>query len=432
MRLGGSTLIVTPPVGSRHLAGGLRVKPTAASDPLSRDIVLTEGVLVRGHTTDERTNEPVRGRVDYYAYETNPALQQTDSLFPAASRDRHGIEIGVDGRFEIPVLPGKGILGFNAGEEFQRGLGIEAIDCPKISGKNYLQFVTSPTRCQASSLNLVLAIDPQPNENEFTVSATLRSVPDIPGRVLSPAGQPLADFFIEGIRNVWPKNEGETFTIKGYTPAEKRWLLVYHRPLDLAGYYVLEGQPPEKVEINLRPAATFLGRILDEEGLPLEIPQIDADVTAPGTAGQSAGIRALPLDEDAAGHSRIPHSDANGRFTLRGIVPGLKYTATVHLPTRRPIGKFTIFVDATAEPGEIKDLGDLRPSPVKPDAAKVPEKSKDDGADDGKPKSGSKSTDGAAAHGAAKAPAGVAPNSVLGTQAAARTTSETKQDADVT
>ena len=129
-------------------------------------------------------------------------------------------EIDADGRYKFPVLPGKGILGFNAGEDFQRGLGIDTIDChrsPGSSGRSYIEFDTAPTACDASGLNLVVAINPKPDDNELTVNTMLRSVPDIPGRVLSPDGQALADYYIDGAQRgfAWRRNEGETFDRNG-------------------------------------------------------------------------------------------------------------------------------------------------------------------------------------------------------------------------
>ena len=55
----------------------------------------------------------------------------------------------------------------------------------------------------------------------------------------------------------------------------------------------------------------------------------------------------------------------DGRFRFTGLVPGLKYGASVMDGVITQIGE--LFQDVTVAPGEMKDLGDLKVIPLKRD-----------------------------------------------------------------
>ncbi len=362
---GNNELLITPPEGSRHLAGGVRVTTTAATRPLVRDISLAPGVLVRGRVIDETTGKPLRGRLEYFAYKTNSRAMESDSL--RQGNTHTAFHPDAEGRFEIPVLPGPGILALRAGTEFPDGVGADAIDCAREgTGRNSIVFVTLPTWCNASAHNLLVPINPQPEDDELTVNLGLRrSGVDIPGRVLAPDGQPLANYRIFGANRhaVWPRNAGANFKIVGYNPSETRRLIIYHAERNLVGHHDLTGEPPKVLEITLRPAATLVGRVFDADGgAALEQVNITSRM-------DMAFLRGEPSSADLAyGVFQMDvKTDSNGRFELKGIVPGLKYTAHLNFFPPDLIEKRLksslqgpIFTDVTAEAGETKDLGDLQ------------------------------------------------------------------------
>jgi hypothetical protein len=52
-------------------------------------------------------------------------------------------------------------------------------------------------------------------------------------------------------------------------------------------------------------------------------------------------------------------TDEAGRFSVEGLVPGLRYS--LHVESEGAMfGKSLVFKDVTLEPGETRDLGDLR------------------------------------------------------------------------
>jgi len=388
--LGRSAVSVMPPAGSRQIAGGVSLNLEPGSQPINRDIRLTEGIPVHGRTANERTGKPVPGQLRYFASRANPHVKESDSL--ARFSFHANFRPDGDGRFEIPVLPGQGILAFDAGQQFPYGVGADGITFarPKGSGQsNWIE--TAPSDCYTGGQNLLVPIDPKPDDTVVNVDLKLRSGTDIPGRALSPEGQPLTDYFVAGATGnpPWSMSKGEEFNVIGYFPSEKRRLTLYHPGRNLAAIYDLAGQPPAKLEIRLQPAATLVGRILDADGKPMK------NVTVMNNMPRMVSFKGNLLDQDRergvipfGGYGLVFTTDAEGRFELKGIVPDLKYTATVIGPKQE--GKFlmtsrlgVIFTDITAKPSEIKQLGDLR---IKADQTRSNNRRKTAGAAEGKSK----------------------------------------------
>ena len=214
--------------------------------------------------------------------------------------------------------------------------------------------------------SLMTPVEPAEGAVEQTINFSVRSAASVSGRALAPDGEPLRDFYVVGAESHAPyrRNENTSFTVVGYFPTEPRRLIAYHPGRNLVGFHDLSGEPPERIDIPLRPAATFVGRLLDADGHPLEAIQITSerqDVLA-------AGDNAKPENRDRSfvvfgSPSASVLTDANGRFEIKGVIPGLKYSTLAYIPTSvgnrvlpqpRPL-----FTDMIAGPGETKDLGDL-------------------------------------------------------------------------
>jgi protocatechuate 3,4-dioxygenase beta subunit len=375
---GETDLVVSPPAGSRHLRGGAEVKSTAGSRLVTRDIALAEGVLVKGRAIDERTGKPVAGRVAYFASETNPWLKNTDSLHSFVSEGGAGTD--TEGRFEIAALPGSGILAFDAAfsadSQFPQGVGAERIEIPQ---NRFKRFRTVPTQLSANLYNLLVPISPRAEDRDCVVELKLRSGVNVSVRVAAFDGQPLGEYYVLGARaHAWwmPFTENR-FTIAGCFPAETRRLSFYQAARNLVASYDLVGIPPEPPQVTLRPAGRIAGRVLDQDGHPMQ----NADISG----GGRGPLRASPghlADMERNRGEMVPgrpggyvSTDADGRFELKGIIPGFKYTGHVSVPKRfgnRMLPeRFTIFTDVTVKAGEMKQLGDLR---LKPQEADVPRK----------------------------------------------------------
>ncbi len=373
--LGKSKLMVVPPIGTRHLQRDFDVTTTAGSQPLTSDVRLTAGILVRGQVTDSRASKPVMGNLDYQPAETNPDRLQTDRY----GRGQYRYATDQEGRFEIPVLPGKGLLLFRAkgfSDDYPRGMFADHVDGLRAAPAN--EFRDFPYLTYTSNAHLSVPIDLEPQPDELSVRLTLRSGVSVSGRVLTPEGQPLSGYYlfstlsgpvgVSRTNGAWRYHEAETFTLAGYFPTETRTLMFYHSARNLVGVYRLSGEPPEKLEITLHPGAKILGRLIDEVGLPLKNAVISRRGRQyPPPAGEAAHDRELGVILTEL-NGRHVSTDQDGRFELPGIIPGLKYSADVRIPQDEP-GKMSrsifgqIFTDVTAGPGEVKQLGELRVKP---------------------------------------------------------------------
>ncbi len=135
-------------------------------------------------------------------------------------------------------------------------------------------------------------------------------------------------------------------------------MTVTHEGRKLIGSVLLRGDEVGPVSIKLQPWGSISGRIVDDEGRPRKsvfignprgskVDNPETDDILPG-ADWNNGIRV----------------DADGRFTIEGLVPGLKYDANTRASALEFFGD--LFKDVTVAPGEAKDLGDRKVQPQKP------------------------------------------------------------------
>ena len=124
----GFKLFTEAPAGQPYVNCGF-ISPAgdAKPGPITFDIALKRGVLVRGRLTDKATGKPVRGHVEYYAFQDNAHVDE----FPNFKRESQVTSFfmqATDGRFTIPALPGRGLITARAPEEgYLHGLGADAI-----------------------------------------------------------------------------------------------------------------------------------------------------------------------------------------------------------------------------------------------------------------------------------------------------------------
>jgi len=354
--LGSNFLEIIPPKGSRYLRGGVIVETTAGSPRAVRDISLAAGIIVHGQALDERTHRPAQGNLQYFVFEPNPLLDKTDSLHFVSG---DGVGTDAEGRFEIAALPGAGILGFQGARfkgapGFPRGVGGDRIQGPlqNVNG-GFKRFRTAPSFCDPQDFNLVVPLNPRADDRDVTLDLKLRSGVDVPVRLVASDGQAQSgEFFVLRDGGFWRYVKEDHFMVDGYFPTETLRLEVYDPGRNLVGTAELTGPPPAMLTMTLHPGASIAGRVLDEDGLP------------------------VPYAPIGCGRSHQATTDAQGRFEIKGLMPGSKYTATTSLMrregNRRQREVFDLFTDVTAQSaGETKQLGDLR---VKSQEIKTTEK----------------------------------------------------------
>lgn len=367
---GGNILLALPPRGSPYLPTAFDVKTGTRSEPLRRDVMLQTGVRIRGTVTDSRTGKPVLGSLQYMPFSNNPVVKGTRGFNRAYHLDDY-YSSNSQGHFEIPVHSGKGVLSFTAYDHpaFPAGVGQDAVQAAVAAAG--AEFESSRIDEDANRLTVV---DFAAGTETSTVDLTLGSGIPIKLSVESPDGKVLSDYLVHGAvdppfwqeQNEWQEEFDQPLYVYGYVPTERRRLMFYHPGRNLVGSYELSGKPPEEITIRLVPEAVVKGRITDATGAPQgDIELIDANdaVTSPAMrplTNNSASGKLIDRRLDKLSKTRTA---ADGRFEIRGIIPGLKYSIdAIRHGEEQPRQLGSVVADLTLDSGEIKDLGDVVPA----------------------------------------------------------------------
>ncbi|HVR99794.1 MAG TPA: carboxypeptidase-like regulatory domain-containing protein, partial [Thermoanaerobaculia bacterium] len=265
---GSFTLQARSPGFAPAYVQGIEVPATEGRIDLGT-VTLSPEAVIEGQVTDPR-GAPVAGAKVY-----------ADSQPPP--------EIGPDGRFRIGGLSPGTRVQVSAVAKGYATTRLEGLEVP----------LTAPLRIELQPLG------------------------KLSGRVLDPAGEPVAGAFVMVNDEEWPGTRGSGDAI-GATDDQGRFQIdLEPGPVELSvqaeGYRrgSWRGEVPEKgdarpAEIRLERGATLEGRVLDAEGNPVG----GADVSV------SSGMGFFEM-MDLGGDRPDARSDGNGRYRLRGLETGV-------------------------------------------------------------------------------------------------------------
>jgi RNA polymerase sigma factor (sigma-70 family) len=352
------SLVVKPPDGL-YFRLPVRLQDTPGLGPLTWDIQLTRGLMVRGRVTDKATGKPIaRARVEYHPLAGNThANQMADVSRPCAEAIT-----GPDGSYALTVLPGQGVIGVT-------GPRLEAYMPALVTPRELKDFFKAPVierqsedyltaaggansfrAISQNSYNALVLLEPREKEEELVKDVALERPLELQGRVVGPDGQPLVGVRVCGLtRHGVETLQGAEFTVRGINPRANRPLVFCHKDRNL-GCYVkeLRGVPAAPLTIKLQPCGSTSGRIIDRDGQPV--------------AGLRLVVqgRALPILSEAGGGSQLVTTDKEGRFRAEGLVPGQEYRVSeLHFTN----GILRIYAPVQVEPGKHQDLGDIKMDP---------------------------------------------------------------------
>jgi hypothetical protein len=329
-----------PYVNCGFVSRGSEPKP----GPFTFDIALKSGVIVRGRLTDKATGKPVRGALSYFAFSNNSHLDE----FPNFKRESQPIRIliqGDDGRFAVPALPGRGLITARAPEEgYLHGVGAGAI---KGFDRQVRAFATYPFYCSTADQHVVAEINPAPGTKEVTLLLQVDPGRTVTGTVVDPSGRAIAGGVEIRTLDVFQSPQqmsanSPKFVVKGLPTGPYR-LDFIHRGHKLAGSLALQGDEKGDLAVALQPWGTATGRVVNEAGKPRTDVQIYSTIRE-----RPDPARGDLLDK--------PTVDAQGRFRIEGLVPGVKYDA---LGSAASKAYGPVLQGAQVGPGEVKDLGDI-------------------------------------------------------------------------
>ena len=204
-------------------------------------------------------------------------------------------------------------------------------------------YLTVPHAVMAWDVNALKEVDVKRTEPN-AVQIGVRSGETVSGQVKTADGSPATDIIYSGVvaQDGWSPVKGESFVVEGYYEDEARDVYFYHPVTNSAAHLRLQGKVPKPLVIELRPAATIRGRLLDKGGLPI--------------AG--APIRGSNIIDNNLGRPEFAiDTDDDGRFEIPGIVPGQSYSAFTVIEMR---GVPQVFKTIVVDNADVRDLGDIK------------------------------------------------------------------------
>jgi RNA polymerase sigma factor (sigma-70 family) len=337
----------------------LSVRPVPAGDalkPITLNFPLKRGVWVEGKAADKVTGKPVHGRIEYFIYPDNPNIKEAAGF----TTDPYYQNRADDGSFRFVALPGKVLIAFRAiGDAYLIGSGVDKVTAKKQNE----HFETRPHLCYIEGYHAYAEVDAAAGSDPVRCDVVLDPGVTVKGTVVGPDGKPVAGAKAFGLKSYasngyWEHAAQKTpeFTVLGLAPGQKRRLIFLHEEKKLVGTTVVGGDTNGAVTVKLEPAGSVTGRYVDEDGRP----KANATLMFLDFArkpGEGAG-------NDHGSHpAREFRSDAEGRFRIEGLAPGLKYSLA-HMEEGRKLGGY-VFKDLTVTSAESKDLGDLKSKPIK-------------------------------------------------------------------
>lgn len=333
-----------PYLGMKKQAGGAGLEPAAL------DFSLKKGVWVQGRVTDKATGRGVQSLMMYYVFRDSLEKGEDRELsIPFQGGD--GNYSDKQGHFRFVGYPGRGLLGARANgperEHYRISLGAKEIKgSEKLIG--VLRFATIPLQASAWDGDVWHEINPPPGAETVTCSFALDPGRTLKVRVEGPDGKPLGGASVHGqfARLLWSGAMPAAFPLYGLEDGEGRTLLFRHTGKGLAGLREIKGGESGTIVVRLQPAASVRGRLRNDNGRPWRHTEMPVRFTLAEQPGW--------VFEHAPDKVR---TDAEGRFRIDGLIPGMKYHAMV-MQGQYPRELFT---DLALESGQAKDLGDVTP-----------------------------------------------------------------------
>jgi RNA polymerase sigma factor (sigma-70 family) len=355
-RRGLDTLVVVPPENQAYVSAQKRIEGKDRIQPVTLDFDLPRGVWIEGRVTDKGTGEGVQASLRYFVFRS----QQTEVDLRSVHLE-NWLQTDKQGRFRFVGAPCRAILGARASltlrEQFRIGVGADKIKggenlIRNVKGVRGLMFDTLPYYAVAWDYDTLAEIKPPKDADKVTCDLVLDPGQTQRVRVLDPDGKPLAGVRVAGMfaREFFhhEPTRGAEFTVHGMTPGEPRQLMFQHEGRKLSGVLEVKAASQKVVEVKLQPSAAVSGRLIRDDGKPMG----------------HAEIKVYYYHEDERNYLHNHHprdilTDAEGRFRLAGLVPGIRYVA--HVPLRGKMYPGEVFHNLSLKAGESKALGDVKP-----------------------------------------------------------------------
>jgi hypothetical protein len=340
--------------GGKPYLDAVRTTTLSVDRPdVSMDFRIARGVIASGRVRDE-AGRPVRGWVSYLTWPNNPVLAGLPERFESFNQ----FQTDVEGRFNIAIPSGPGVLTFSAAEphfvkakDADFGFPLSANGPANMfqSGNAGLVF--------AQIYHAIKRIEPPADAEKLEVDFVLRPSRTLTIRVVGSDGKNIAERVSVSGASEGPFSAAtceSTFPATGFQPGQTRTLFICDEKKQsaLVANVTCPSEPDSsQIAVRLQPTGEVSGRLLDAEGRPCSKWYVVAGSTGAGERFLAPGKQARRTFD--FGNTAC---DVDGYFRIVGI-PSRTDFDLVAVPVDRPGAAQRIATGLSIQPRERHDLG---------------------------------------------------------------------------
>jgi RNA polymerase sigma factor (sigma-70 family) len=343
-----------------YMACQARAADTPGYQPVTLDVRVARGVVVSGRVLDRSTGKPVPGFAMAAVLSGNSFVKDYPEFDASAWVGTE--QTGDDGTFRVVTIPGPVLLmgGPDARRAADYWQTVHARykpvkpdpDHPKYFSKQGGYYTPGGGRSLLQG-NFCKVLEIKPGTRLVKQDVLLEPAAALPVRIEDGDGRPVAGALVTG---VGPENwhypiTAESASCMAYHLEGKPRLMVFFAPKrKLAGALRLKGDEKGPVVAKLGPPGSVKGRLLGEDGKPLA----GVEVRLHFREREAEEVHA------AAHRAKLAVSDADGRFAIDDVLPGLKFELSFGTERRKFERATKPASPSEVQSGEVKDLGEIK------------------------------------------------------------------------
>jgi RNA polymerase sigma factor (sigma-70 family) len=350
-RENGNSVRIRPPDDQPSIPAVKVVPPWKAFTETTLDAELQRGVWIDVTAKDKTTGKPIPGNVSYFVLPDLPAKDEIMER-PFADAFKEFMPVRTDGTLRFAGLPRRAIVAFQT-------------DRKKYPRSQEAATIQLPGTLAALNFHAFVDVFPKADDESVKVEFVLETGGIAQVKLIGPDGQPVSGALAAGLCDDWsddidPLPQKAEFTALGLKADRPRLLCFAHEEMKLAGSVVVRGDEKDAVTVKLVPWGTVSGRLLDTDGKPIRKATLAFTEIPQRQQGQprmlDTGLHVVVHWAYQKKPDPTPRTDAEGRFRVEALVPGLKYNLAWLDAGRSGLA----FSNLILEPGETRDLGDVK------------------------------------------------------------------------